>query len=218
MSVNGKCIVVGAGHFDMDKLPVEAEDFVIAADGGYDYCQKIGVIPDLILGDFDSMDLAAKLEIMQRKDREPEKILTLPTEKDDTDTLAALREGLKRGYRDFEIYGSQGGRLSHTMANMQCLMFLKENGADGCLIEKNSRVFLIREETTVLPESWKGYCSLFSFGEKAEGVSIRNMKYELENAKLCNSFPIGVSNEFVGREAVIIVQKGTLLAICEFQP
>lgn len=211
---NGKCIIICAGQFDLDSIPVEPDDFVIAADGGYDYCRRLKIEPNLILGDFDSLDPEIKAELLQDVQN---RIRILPAEKDDTDTLAAVREGLERGFREFVFYGSQGGRLSHTMANIQTLLFLKENGANGTLAEKYSRVFVIKGETVVLPENWKGYFSLFSLESQAEGVTIQNMKYELADAVLKNSFPIGVSNEFVGKPGRVSVKQGVLLAIAELQ-
>lgn len=201
----------------MDHIPVRTGDFCIAADGGITHCRSVQLEPDLIIGDFDSVSGKEKMDMISEKEAFPDRFCTLPTEKDDTDMLAAIREGLKRGYRKFEIYGSQGGRLSHTIANIQCLSFLRDHGAEGILAEKNSRVFLIREETAVMPEDWQGYMSLFSYGKQAEGVTIRNLKYELENAVLTEGFPIGVSNEFIGKAASVTVEKGTLLAIAEFR-
>lgn len=212
-----KCIIVGAGNFDLEHIDVGDEDFCIAADGGMKHCRSVQLEPDLIIGDFDSVSGDEKEDLHDIEGRAPGKICTLPTEKDDTDMLAAIREGLKRGYRRFEIYGSQGGRLSHTIANIQCLSFLKDQGAEGILVEKNSRVFLIREETAMIPEEWQGYISLFSYGKQAEGVTIRNLKYELDNAVLTDSFPIGVSNEFIGKPASVTAGKGTLLAVVEFR-
>ena len=119
------------------------------------------------------------------------------------------------GYEKFVIYGGLGGRLSHTIANIQSLMFLKEQGLYGELVGKNSRIFLIKEESVVLPAKDKGYVSVFAYGKKAEGVTIRNLKYEVEEAELTNAFPIGVSNEFIGKEAEISVNKGTLLVVVE---
>ncbi len=210
-----KCIIISAGEFDMDFIETVPGDYIIAADGGYRHCLGIGLQPDLILGDFDSIDPESRGELTAYTAQHPGCVQILPAEKDDTDTLAAIRIGLARGCREFEIYGSQGGRLSHTMANIQSLFFLKQNGANGSLIGKTNRVFLIQNETLRLPDSWKGYLSLFSYGEQAEGVTLQNLRYELQDAVLTNSFPIGVSNELTERPAVVSVRKGTLLAVYE---
>ena len=117
----GKC----AGDLTLGEVPVGEEDFVIAVDGGLSYCGILNVEPDLILGDFDSVSEQEALAIEKLEQQIPERILRLPCEKDDTDTLAALKEGLKRGYTDFRIYAGTGGRFDHTLANIQCLLYLK---------------------------------------------------------------------------------------------
>ncbi len=208
-----KCIIIGAGDFQVSSISVEEGDWVIAADGGFSYCRRMKLEPDLVLGDFDSLTGEGRRELEALRLSCPEKVQILPVEKDDTDMLAAIREGLARGYRLFHIYGGQGGRLDHTIANIQCLNFLKEQGAEGMLLEEDGMIRLLRDETVELSSRCEGRLSLFSYGERAEGVNIRNMKYELKDAVLTNSFPIGVSNEFIGRPASVSVRKGTLLLL-----
>ena len=122
---------------------------------------------------------------------------------------------VEKGYTRFTIYGGLGGRLSHSVANIQSLLYLKEQGLYGELVGDGSRVFLVKDENTILPLQKQGYISVFSFSEKSEGVTLKNMKYEIENVELTNSFPIGVSNEFIGKQAEISVRKGTLLIVIE---
>ena len=202
------CIIVGAGEFDVNRICVGPEDLVIAADGGYTYCRRLGIRPGLILGDFDSLDEKGKAQM----EEEGARILRLPVEKDDTDMLAAIRTGLDRGYRKFRLYGALGGRLDHTIANIQCLNFMKDQGAEGVILEENGSSLLARDETVTF-DMTEGRMSLFALGERAEGVTIRNMKYTLQNAVLTNSFPIGVSNEFTGERGSVTVRKGTLLIL-----
>ena len=191
MKKQGACYIVGAGEFTpLYRIPAE-EDYVIAADGGYRYLQQMGIYPDLVLGDFDSL-----LEKPQH-----DHLIELPAEKDDTDMLYAIKVGLEKGFKTFYLYGGMGGRFDHTVANLQSLAFLSQHGAAGFLFGKE-------DVTTVL-----SYISLFSFGEHCSGVCIRGLKYELENASLCHTFPIGTSNEFIGRESSISVREGTLLVV-----
>lgn len=208
-----RCVIVGAGELKVSAIPVEKDDYVIAADGGYAYCKRLGIVPDLILGDFDSVEEADAEQIARIQKICPDSVVILPTEKDDTDMLAAIRMGLSEGCREFRIYAAQGGRLEHTLANVQCLIYLKECGASGCLVDETSTVFIIQNEMVWFQESASGYLSLFSMEEKAEGVTICNMKYELDQAELTNSYPIGISNEFIGKRASVTVEKGTLAAI-----
>ena len=208
-----RCIIVGAGEWDISALPVREGDYVIAADGGYARCIRLGIEPDLVLGDFDSLEGDGREDLMRLREERPEKVRSLPVEKDDTDMLAAIREGLALNCREFLIYGGLGGRLSHTVANLQCLNFLKNQGARGCLVGERVLILLARQETITFPEKWQGYLSLF--GERAEGVTIRDMKYLLDGAVLTNEFPIGVSNEFIGKAGRVTVEKGTLLIVVE---
>lgn len=212
-----RCILVCAGELRTDRVSVEDGDFVIAVDGGMEGCHKLGIRPDLVLGDFDSAEGTVAEEIRQMEEKCPEKVMRLPCEKDDTDTLAALREGLKRGYKDFSIYGGTGGRLDHTMANVQCLMFLKNQGARGYLIGNKEMTFVIQKERVCFPSGIKGILSLFSISEESRGVTIEGLKYPLAKATLRNDFPIGISNEFMGKRASVEVLEGSLVCmmLCE---
>ncbi|MCM1027718.1 MAG: thiamine diphosphokinase [Roseburia sp.] len=185
-------------------------------DGGLGYCGLLGVEPDLILGDFDSVSEkeAEAVELLEKQI--PERILRLPAEKDDTDTLAALKEGLRRGYRDFRIYGGTGGRLEHTLANIQCLLYLKHKGAAGYLTDGGQTILIVQDETIRFRAGLEGYLSLFSLGEEARGVTLEGMKYQLNRAVVRNDFPIGISNEFTGREASVTVEQGALVCILSF--
>ena len=212
-----RAILIGAGELtngsvELIKKDLSGNDYIIALDGGLAFCAEHGIKPDRIVGDFDSLPLE-KRELLEKYPREI--IYRLPCEKDDTDTLAAIRMAEKLGYEAFCIYGGLGGRLSHTLANIQSLMYLKERGLYGELIGDNSRIFLIKDESVALDIQEKGYISVFAYSERALGVTIRNLKYEVEDAELTNTFPIGVSNEFVGKGAELSVKKGILLVVIE---
>ena len=99
--------------------------------------------------------------IMEMRSREPEKVRVLPVKKDDTDMLAAIKEGLKLGYKEFVIYGGQGGRLAHTMANIQCLNYLKEKGARGYLMDGDGMILVAKNETVSFKRTWKAFCPCF---------------------------------------------------------
>lgn len=208
-----RCIIIGAGDLTVDQIDVREEDYVIAADGGYLYCKMLEIVPDLILGDFDSVGEKEAEEIARIQKQDPERIVLLPVEKDETDMLAAIHAGLEEGCREFYIYAGQGGRLEHTIANIQCLKYLKECGAAGYMLDGTGMILAAENETVSFQPQMRGYLSLFSLGDRAEGVTIRNMKYELNNAVITNSFPIGISNEFIGEQASVTVEKGTLVII-----
>lgn len=208
-----RCILIGAGDCNVQKIETKPEDFVIAVDGGYDTCRKYDIVPDLIVGDFDSAQESDMPQIAEIAKIAPDHVVVLPTEKDDTDMLAAIRIGLLEGCQEFRIYGGMGGRLEHTLANLQCLIYLKQCSAVGYLMDDKTTAFVMQNETVWFKPEGKGFLSLFSLGEKASGVTIRNLKYEMQDGEMTNSFPIGISNEFIGKRSSVTVEQGMLAVI-----
>lgn len=209
----GKCIVVCAGELRTNEIAVEEGDLVIAVDGGLGYCRSLKLEPDLIIGDFDSLD-GPGAELLETAERQvPERVLRLPCEKDDTDTLAALKEGMRRGCTEFYLYAGTGGRFDHTLANLQCLLFLKNRGARGYLVEEEGMILVLKDEEMHFPEGTEGSLSLFAMAEEARGVTLEGMKYPLNKAVIRNDFPIGISNEFTGKPARAAVEDGTLALV-----
>lgn len=212
----GKCILIGAGDLTMGAIDPKEEDLIIAVDGGLSYCSILEVEPDLIVGDFDSLSEGERVAVEDLKRRIPERIIELPREKDDTDMLTAIKLGLERGYRDFRIYAGTGGRFDHTLANIQCLLYLKHHDAVGYLVDGTGMILVAVNESVSFRAEMEGTLSLFSLGERAEGVTIRGMKYNLENAVVTNDFPIGISNEFIGEQAQITVEHGALVILIAY--
>jgi len=213
----GRCIIIGAGDLTVSEIPLQDEDFVIAVDGGMDYLEFLQIEPDLILGDFDSVTETMENAIVTIEQDAPKRVIRLKPEKDDTDMLAALREGLARGYTEFRLYGATGGRFDHTFANIQCLLYLKNHGATGYLCDGTGMTFVIVNESVGFQASVDGILSLFSLTKETKGVTIKGMKYQLENATITNDFPIGISNEFIGKESSISVEDGQLLAVLWYE-
>ena len=145
-----------------------------------------------------------------------EKICRLPECKDDTDMLAAIKRGLELGYTDFRIYAATGGRFDHTLANIQCLLYLKNHGAVGYLVDGTGMVLVLQNEAVHFRKELEGTMSLFAMTKEAKGVNIRGMKYSLENAVITNDFPIGISNEFLGEEAEVSVEDGELVCMIRY--
>lgn len=214
--MNGKCIVIGAGDLTVGTVEKGENDLVIAVDGGLGYCSVLDLEPDLILGDFDSVSDREAQAVAELEQQIPERVIRLPREKDDTDMLAALREGLSRGYHDFRIYGGTGGRFDHTFANIQCLLYLKKQSAAGYLVDGGGMTMVIVDEAVHFQKGLEGYVSLFSLTEESRGVTIEGMKYSLERAVLRNDFPVGISNEFTGQEACISVEDGQLVCMLQW--
>lgn len=200
---NGICYVVGAGeNYGLDFQPATG-DLVIAADAGLCYLEEQGIRADFVIGDFDTLKCVP----------EHPNTIGLSEEKDDTDTLAAVREGIRAGYTCFHIYCGTGGRIDHTMANLQVLAYLSANNMRGFLFDNDTVITAVTNSRLCFGKIQCGYVSVFSCSAKAEGVTLCGLKYELNNAVLTNTFPIGVSNEFIGRESSISVSDGTLLIV-----
>ena len=200
----GVCFIVGAGAVAPDlHLPLGGDDLLIAADAGWLTVERIGLVPHLVVGDFDSLG---------RLPDHPNTIV-LPTEKDDTDMYAAIKLGRERGYTRFALYGGTGGRLAHTLANLQLLDGLARQGCRGFLVGDGTVATALHNGELVLPGHMTGYLSVFCAGGAAAGVTLSGLKYELADAELTASFPLGVSNEFAGRTAHVRVEDGTLLVL-----
>ena len=195
-----QCILFCAGDFDGTILPHDPDAYVIAVDGGFAHTQAVGLTPNAVLGDFDSLGFV------------PEGAAVFPKKKDDTDTLLALRHGLALGCKEFYLYGAMGGsRPDHTMANYQALQFLCDRGAAGYLVGKEQMVTAVKNGTLCFPAGWEGFLSVFCLGEDAAGVTLENLAYPMTDGVLSAGFPLGVSNRFTGKAATVTVKKGSLL-------
>jgi thiamine pyrophosphokinase len=203
--MKGICYIVAAGAVEDLALEPSADDFVIAADAGYLHLPKLSVVADLVVGDFDSL---------KHKPNHPN-VLEFPCEKDETDVMIAVREGLRRDYRKFLILGGLGGRLDHTLANIQTLSFLASHNACGYLVGGGTAVTVIRNGSIRFDSEKKGTVSVFCCGETASGVYLRGLKYPLTDAVLTSIQPLGVSNEFTGADSEISVKDGTLAVMWE---
>ena len=201
----GICYLVGAGDF-YGQITKSDNDFIIAADGGLDSLIHHGYIPDLLIGDFDSL----KSDI-------PEGVHTIrhPKEKDETDMFLAYSEGVKLGYTEFVMLGATGGRLDHTYANLSLLLYAKDHGHNVTVMDANGIILCLKNESITLSGNTGDNFSVFAANGEAHGVSIKGAKYEVENTTLSPLFPLGVSNEFTDTDAHISVKDGNLLVIAK---
>lgn len=198
------CIIFCAGEFNGATLPITKNDYIIAADGGYAHVQKLGLTPDGVLGDFDSLGYV------------PQDAKIFPVEKDDTDAMLAVRHGLDLGYQRFFLYGSlEGARLDHTIANIQTLQFLADHDAKGYLIGTGQIVTVVKNGSLSFLPGAEGILSVFCMGADARGVTLEGFQYTLDNHTLSSGFPLGVSNHFTGQPAKVSVENGSLLVIFE---
>ncbi|MBQ8383084.1 MAG: thiamine diphosphokinase [Clostridia bacterium] len=194
------CYIIGALPSAGERFFADDTDLVVAADAGWQTAEGYGLIPALAVGDFDTAPPPDHIPI-----------ITHPVRKDDTDLMLAVRIGLQRGYRTFVLAGATGGRPDHTFAAYQTLRFLKDHGARGYLTGEGAVITLLSsEELTVSAEAGTTF-SLFANGGDAKGVTIRGAAYPLENGRLTESFPLGVSNAFTSEPLIVSTGRGNLL-------
>ena len=201
-----RCVILCAGSItpqDVAAAAITSKDYIIAADAGYLHAKAYGITPNLIVGDFDSSADPGVLDIP---------IQRFSSHKDDTDCLLAVRRGLEEGCTRFVILGGLGGRLDHTLANLQTLTFLADHGARGTLVGECSTITLLRSESITLPKQ-PGYLSVFALGGPCSGVTLAGTEYPLEKAVLTPHFPLGVSNHIVADLATVSVEEGDLLVM-----
>ena len=204
MNQTPTCYIIGAAPLGGAVPQPQPGDYVIAADGGYAALQAIGVAPDFVMGDFDSLGHTPAHPNVE----------THPTMKDDTDMMLAVRWALSHGYRRLALYGGLGGaRLDHTLANLQTLRYIADHGALGWLTGEGWVVTAVRNGALRFGAEARGFLSVFCSGDTARGVTLRGLKYELEDAALTCGVPLGVSNEFLGKPALVRVADGCLFVL-----
>ena len=198
----GRCVILGGGPLQLQELRcLRADDTVIAADAGRLAASSAGITPDILLGDWDSCP----------PPETGKEIITLPAEKDDTDTHHAARIAVQRGFAEVLLLGCLGGRLDHTQANLATLLYLTQQGVRGWVTDPTTEITALQNGSIVLPQKQGYYFSAFAADGTAYGVTLEGMKYPLNDATVSVYFPIGVSNEIVQPQAKITVAQGTLL-------
>lgn len=199
------CCIVGACEPGKIELPDRDGVLIIAADGGLSYLEEQGIAPDLTVGDFDSLG------------RIPagENIHLHPVEKDDTDTMLAVKMGIQRGCDVFLLYGCLGGRPDHAYANYQTLVYLASEGKRGYLVGDGWVCTAVKDGAVAFPAGLEGTVSVFCAGDIARGVIIEGLYYPLRDGELRGNFPLGVSNRFVGKAASVSLREGSLLLMWE---
>ena len=201
---NRRRCVVFAARCDGDPRAVYApkpDDAVLCADGGWMLARAMGVEPDEVIGDFDSSDPPEGLPVTR-----------VPREKDDTDTLLCLKRGLALGLEDFLIVGGFGGRVDHTLANLQALHYAARRGARCEMRDGASWATVVVNGAIEVPAR-PGKLSVFALGDVCRGVTLSGTKYDMIDAELTDAFPLGVSNEFTADRARIAVRDGALLVV-----
>lgn len=202
-----RCFIFGA--LPVNDLPIKPTegDSIIAADRGYETVISLGLMPDLAVGDFDSLGEAP----------DADNVIVLPVRKDVTDVGYAVEQGFERGFREFVIYGAVGGMLDHTFANVAIAHDIARRGGKATLIGEGFCLTVLHDSSIGFGARQGGRVSVFALGGSAEGVTIRGLDYEIEDQTIACSSPIGVSNAFVGQKAEISVRCGDLLVVWQVE-
>lgn len=202
----GRCVIVGGtniNNYDFIREKLSADDYIIFCDSGLKHMENLRVQPSLIVGDFDSND-NPHLDV---------ETIVLPCEKDDTDTVYAVKEAIKRGYDNFLLIGVVGARLDHTLGNVSILLHLDSLGKKGCIIDDYSEMKTVSNEPAYIEDSYS-FFSLLNISGTAKGITIENAKYPLENGEITCEYQYGISNEVLcGEMAKVSVDKGRVLLI-----
>lgn len=198
-----RCVIISGGEY----APVEGlreDDFVIACDRGYLYAKGQGIQPDLLVSDYDSYDGPVDRSVTVERFR---------PEKDDTDTMIAIRYAVEHGFEELVLFSALGGRLDHLLGNLQAVVYAQAHGLRASIFSPDTRVYTLCGGSLRLPrrEGWS--LSVIAAEDLCAGVSLRGAKYPLTDATLTNRFPLGVSNEWAGDEAEITVKEGILLVV-----
>lgn len=201
-----RCVIIGGAsieNYDIIRKHLKEDDFYIFCDSGLKHLEALGVNPHFIVGDFDSH---------QNPNLDVETIV-LPCEKDDTDTVFAVKEAVRRGFDDFLLIGVVGARIDHTLCNVSILLYLDSLGKKGCIVDDYSQMQIVADEPVYIDDSY-AFFSLLNISGTAKGITIENAKYPLHSAEITCEYQYGVSNEVLpGKTAKVTVDEGKLLLI-----
>ena len=201
-----RCVIVGGAdinNYDYIRSRLCTDDYIVFCDSGLKHLEALQLKPSLIVGDFDSHD-NPHLDV---------ETIVLPCEKDDTDTVFAVKEAIKRGFNDFLLIGVVGARLDHTLGNVSILLYLDSIGKKGIVIDDYSEMEIVSNEPAYIEDSY-AFFSLLNVSGTAKGITIENAKYLLNNAEITCEYQYGVSNEVLpGKTAKVSILEGKLLLI-----
>ena len=201
-----RCVIVGGagiGDYEFIRGLLSEEDYLIFCDCGLKHLKGLGFLADLVIGDFDSYD----------DPHLPVETIVLPVIKDDTDTVYAVKEGIRRGFREFLLIGVIGARFDHSLSNVSILFDLDTKGLHGRIVDDYSEMEVVSKAPAAIPDTFP-FFSLLNLTGTAKGITIENAKYELQDAEITCDYQYGVSNEpLPGRTAFVTVREGRLLLI-----
>ena len=205
-TLKDRCVIIGGGDCTAEILKnnIMSDDYIICADGGYDIAVQANLAPDLLIGDFDSIKCV------------PDNVskITLPVEKDVTDSVAAYNEGLKLGFKSFVLFGGTGGRFEHTLANVSLMAMASKSGYYFEIVDNKHIFRSITNSSIKINRKENQQVSVFAYGNKAFGVTEKGFHYSLNN-DILDPFDgaLGTSNDIIDDYGEIIVKDGTLIII-----
>lgn len=203
--MNKKCYIVGAGDNSGTNFIKGENEYVIAADAGLEVLKRLNIVPDIIVGDFDSLGYIP----------EGNNVIKHKIEKDDTDMMLSVQLAVDKGYDIIEIFGGTGGRIDHTIANFQTMLYASKKGVTVTMTDKERRYYVLTNDSIILKKKETGDLSVFAIGGKAVNVTIKGAKYEAEVINLEPDNPTAVSNSYIGNDVNISVEKGSILIISD---
>lgn len=206
-----RCVIIsGSPDTNVEEIKslCTSDDFIVCADSGYSFAKKAGLTPNLIIGDFDSL----KEELPQNTE-----VVKLNTHKDDTDTEHCVMECIRRGYKDFLLLGSIGGRTDHTFANISTLAFLSEYNYNGIARNNGEEIRILKEGSYEMNNKKDLIFSVFPYGCESVNVTYKGAEYMLNNKTLTYNVSRGISNVFVDDEAEITINRGRAILLTYYK-
>ena len=206
-----RCVIIsGSPDTNVEEIKslCTSDDFIVCADSGYSFAKKAGLTPNLIIGDFDSL----KEELPQNTE-----VVKLNTHKDDTDTEHCVMECIRRGYKDFLLLGSMGGRTDHTFANIATLAFLSEYNYNGIARNNGEEIRILKEGSYEMNNKKGLIFSVFPYGCESVNVTYKGAEYMLNNKTLTYNVSRGISNVFVDDEAEITINRGRAILLTYYK-
>ncbi len=201
-----RCVIIGGAEircYEKIKKELSPRDYYIFCDSGLGHAEALGISPDLVVGDFDS----------HPKPDFPVETIVLPREKDDSDTVYAAKEGLRRGFEEFLLLGAAGRRLDHTLCNVSVLLMLDREGKKAGLVDDFSQMEVVSRAPSFVGEEYP-YFSLLNITGDADGITVENAKFPMKNGNIPCEYQYGISNEpLPGKKAKITLREGRLLLI-----
>lgn len=196
------------GNYHFYKKILKEADFIICADGGAKHLFNLNTIPNIIVGDLDSISNEIKTYYKLKN----VEFIKFPTKKNATDTELATEIALSKKPSEIIYIGSIGNRMDHTLANILLLLRLIKKGVNGKIIDEKNEIYLVKDDLEVIG-THQDFLSLIPITEKVQGITLHGLEYPLNDAEIIQGSTLGISNKFSHNKAQIRLDSGLLLVI-----